>query len=80
MVIEDYVLTKRYDSELVAQFAERRRAEGREWMLDCPPEAMQQTLDHLDRRYGGAEGYVRETGLSDEAVGVIRTALMAPVR
>ena len=53
LVIEDYVLTKRYASELMAPFTERRRAEGREWMLYCPPEAMGATLDHLDQHYGG---------------------------
>ncbi len=35
-------------------------------------------LDHLDRRSGGAEGYVREIGLSEEAVGAIRSALVGP--
>ena len=77
-VMEDYVLTERYASELIARFVERRRADGREWMLECPPEAMEAALDHLDRRYGGAEGYVREIGVSDEAVGAIRSALVGP--
>ena len=77
-VMEDYVLTERYASELIAQVVERHRADGRAWMLECPPEAMEQALDHLDRRYGGAAGYAREIGLSDEAVGAVRSALVGP--
>ena len=80
LVIEDYVLTKRYASEPIPPFDERRLAYIREWMLDCPPEPMEATLDHLDQHYGGAEGYVRDIGLPDDAIRVIRSALVEPKR
>ena len=78
LVIDDYVLTKQYAAELLDPFIEARREEGLEWILGCAPEDMEQALDHLVRRYGGAEGYVREIGLSEVAVGAIRTALVEP--
>ncbi len=77
-IIEDYALTKKYAAKLLEPFIEARTAEGVEWILGCAPEDMEQALDHLDRRYGGAEGYVREIGLSEEAVGAIRSALVGP--
>ena len=42
----------------------------------CPPEGMIKTLQHLDDRYGGIEGYVRAIGLSDEQVESLRDALV----
>ena len=77
-IIEDYTLTKRYAAKLLAPFMDARREEGIEWILGCAPEDMEQALDHLDQRYGGAREYVREIGLSDDAIAAIRTALVEP--
>ena len=81
-VVADYVLS-RIDAAQVANIHELLTAEGHDAkkvgaFLECRPETMEHTLDHLDRRYGGAEGYVREIGLSEAAVGAIRTALVEP--
>ena len=43
----------------------------------CPPEAMRATLRHLDERYGGVEGYVREAGLTQEQIDGLRSAIVA---
>ena len=82
-VIEDYLLTERYASAWLAELYEVRKQEGRDpdlaaWVTDYRAEVMERTLDHLDQRYGGAEGYVREIGLSDDAIGAVRSALVAP--
>ena len=55
-----------------------KRSGGRNtaWILGCSPDEMEQALDHLDHRYGGAAGYVREIGLSDDAIEAIRSALV----
>ena len=53
---------------------------GTAWILGCSPAEMEQALDHLDHRYGGAEGYVRQIGLSDDAIGIVRSALVYPQR
>ena len=45
----------------------------------CPPEAMLETLSHLDDRYGGAEFYVRDCGLNDSQVESLRKAVVAPL-
>ena len=42
----------------------------------CPPEAMLETLAHLEDRYGGVEAYVRECGLSANQVESLREALV----
>ena len=36
---------------------------------------MQITLDHLDRMYGGVEGYLRDTGITDDQVAAIKEAM-----
>ncbi len=77
-ITQDYVLTKQYAAKLLDPFIDACREEGLEWILGCAPEDMEQALDHLDQRYGGAEGYVREIGLSDDAIAAIRTALVEP--
>ena len=83
-VVADYVLS-RIDATRSAEVHELLTAEGHDGkkvaaFLECRPETMGHTLDHLDRRYGGAEGYVREIGLSDDAMGAIRSALVEPAR
>ena len=43
--------------------------------LLAPPEAMEQTLQHLSDQYGGIESYVRHIGLTDAQVSDIRNKL-----
>lgn len=42
----------------------------------CPPEAMEGTLDHLRRRYGGALGYLESIGVTAGELEVIRERLL----
>ena len=42
----------------------------------CPPEAMLETVAHLEDRYGGVEAYVRGCGLSANQVESLRVALI----
>ena len=73
VVVRDYVLSKHHAAKLLDQLTPPI---GKEWVLGCSPEEMEQALDHLDHRYGGAAGYVRQIGLSDDAIGAIRSALV----
>ena len=41
----------------------------------APPEAMEQTLKHLNDQYGGIESYVRHIGLTDAHIADIRNML-----
>jgi protein-tyrosine phosphatase len=69
----DVQLATRYD-EWLAKAApddvERMRAE-----LRCPPEWILSTLDHVDRKWGGVEGYLQAAGLADSAVERLQTKL-----
>ena len=42
----------------------------------CPPEGMIKTLQHLDDRYGGIEGYLQAIGLSSGQIESLRRALV----
>ena len=83
-VVADYALSGIREARLLAEYRELGTPDGLDALtvaafLECRPETMELTLDHLDRRYGGAEGYVREIGLSDDAIAAIRTAVVEPV-
>ena len=79
-IIEDYGLTARY---LVRKYYENNpdvRPDEYTW-LDyqndvCHPNSMSITLDHLDENYGGVEGYLRDTGITDDQLAAIREAMI----
>ena len=79
-IIEDYGLTARY---LVRKYYELNpdvspdEYTWRDYQDDvCHPHSMSITLDHLDENYGGVEGYLRETGITDEQLSAIREAMI----
>jgi protein-tyrosine phosphatase len=45
-------------------------------LLACPPELIRSTLDRITEKAGGIENYLLVHGLSDEAAGALRTALV----
>lgn len=78
-IIEDYGLTAQY---LVRRYYKDNPDVNpdvytwREYQNDaCHPHSMQITLDHLDRMYGGVEGYLRDTGITDDQVAAIKEAM-----
>ena len=79
-IIEDYGLTARY---LVRRYYENNpdvnpdEYTWREYRNDvCHPHSMGLTLDHLDENYGGVEGYLRDTGITDDQLSAIREAMI----
>jgi protein-tyrosine phosphatase len=81
-IAEDYALSAKY---LKGPFLEHIRqqaiAKGYIWeqykpLLQCPPDFMLTTLQHLKERYGGIEAYVRTSGLSDQEVERLQDALV----
>ncbi len=52
-----------------------REREFRRFLAAIPDAAMLGVLVELDRSYGGAEGYLRDAGVSDETLGRARTKL-----
>ncbi|MQA78114.1 MAG: protein-tyrosine-phosphatase [Streptosporangiales bacterium] len=57
----------------IADPAERQRLRH---LWAARPETIAAALDHLDRRYGGAEGYLRAGGFTDANVEAVRRRLL----
>ena len=82
VIVEDYGLTKqcyatpfeRIDADGVGQGMVEEEAP----VVDCPPEAMVETLDHLEKRYGGIEGYLARHGITRDEVERLRRLLTEP--
>lgn len=81
-IVADYALTSTY---LVGSFVDeiRQRAlkRGYTWeqyapQVQCPPEFMQVTLQHLEDRYGGIDAYVRTIGLNAAEIEHLRSVLV----
>ena len=78
-IIDDYGLTARY---LVRRYYAQNpdvNPEEYTW-LDyqrdvCAPGSMDLTLDLLDANYGGVQGYLRDTGVTDDQLTSIREAM-----
>lgn len=80
-VIDDYMLTATYGSKRIKDETALAMANGRDpaqfaRLMECRPEIMAEALSYLDSLYGGVEGYLRQIGLSDSALGSLRGALM----
>ena len=44
--------------------------------LHAKPETMIALLEHLSKRFGSVEGYAREAGVSEQAIGALRASLV----
>ena len=83
VIVEDYGLTK---ASFAIRWVEAEDEPGgigqvvddSEPAVDAPPELMQAVLERLYRRYGGAAGYLRAAGLTDEDLGRLRELLTEP--
>jgi protein-tyrosine phosphatase len=82
-IIADYALSAQY---LVGPFLEETRqralARGYTWeqyqpLVQCPPEFMHTTLQHLKERYGSIEAYTRTIGLDRAQIDSLRDTLVA---
>ena len=79
-IIEDYGLTARY---LVRRYYAQNpdvSPEDYTW-LDyqqdvCAPRSIGVTLDQLDENYGGVQGYLHDTGITDDQLSAIREAMI----
>ncbi|GIW13148.1 MAG: phosphatase [Tepidiforma sp.] len=81
-IIADYVATERLLAPLRGQWLPQMRERGfderkAEALLAAPREDMEATLERLRERFGGAEGYAREIGVSDDAISAVRARLTA---
>jgi protein-tyrosine phosphatase len=80
-IAADYAET---DSQLAARYEEWLAAASPEkWQemrddLRCPPERIVAVLDHLEQRWGGAEGYLDAAGVEAHDLTRLRAKLSAP--
>ena len=81
-VIEDYALSETLLAPMFAEFAPRMAERGVDQakaraLMASSPEAMAETLAHLHQRYGSAEGYMSEIGMSPAAINELKARLAA---
>lgn len=77
-IAADYAET---DSQMAARYQEWLAAappDQLEWMradLRCPPERIVGVLEHLDKRWGGVEGYLQAAGVPAADISTLRSKL-----
>jgi len=77
VIVEDYALSAAHFANPVAH------VEPDDWragslVVDCPPELMEEALEHLDREHGGSRSLLRRHGLADEQLGRLIDRLTEP--
>jgi protein tyrosine/serine phosphatase len=63
--------------EWIEETADEREREFRRFLAAMPQESMRGVLEEVELRYGGAEGYLRASGLPEDDVHRIRARLHA---
>jgi protein-tyrosine phosphatase len=69
----DFQLAARYEEWLAKATPERLESMRNE--LQCPPEWMLSTLEHVERRWGGVEAYLEAAGVSPAAIARLQSKL-----
>jgi protein tyrosine/serine phosphatase len=79
-VVEDYAVSERNLERLsgpwIAEAADERERGRRRRIAGTPPQAMERVLADLDGR-GGATGYLRAAGVSEQELELVRARLLA---
>ena len=79
-IAADYAET---DSQMATRYEEWLAAAAPEQLQDmrddlrCPPERIVAVMEHLDRQWGGAEGYLRSAGMSQADISGLQSKLIA---
>jgi protein-tyrosine phosphatase len=80
-VARDYALTfemlQRAPRSWADEAPDEETRRRRTFMLNCPPEAMQRALEHVEREYDDVAGYLRSCGLDDGRIERLRDRLAA---
>jgi len=69
----DLQLAGRYEEWLAKASPERLQSMRDE--LRCPPEWMLRTLDYVDQKWGGVEGYLEAAGLPSSTIALLQSKL-----
>lgn len=81
-ILTDYSLTSEFIVDLVQELLEQTRQAGGDVeqharFLACAPPTMAATLDHIDRRHGSITGYLKDIGLAEGDLSVVRDRLLS---
>ena len=82
-IVYDYMLSDALTRDLRASIAARAISEGVDERIvrevtSVTSSAIEETLDHLETTYRGADGYARHVGLSPGQIRTIQEALVRP--
>ncbi|HMO96964.1 MAG TPA: tyrosine-protein phosphatase [Tepidiformaceae bacterium] len=80
-IIEDYTLTESLLAPMLAEWLPRMAERGvspekARALMAAPAEAIVSALAFLRNRYGNAEGYAREIGVSDGVISAVRSRMV----
>jgi protein-tyrosine phosphatase len=77
LIAADYALTSRYNIRSTFRAPDPEIHDWRDYeAVYCPPAVMHESLEHLNQNYGGATGYIREIGVTEDQVGRLRSLLL----
>tara|TARA_E500000331_G_scaffold355321_1_gene410499 strand:+ start:2197 stop:2967 length:771 start_codon:yes stop_codon:yes gene_type:complete len=79
LIAADYALTARHNINSTFKGPEPDIKSWQEYEAAyCPPAVMQESLEHLNRVYGGVSSYVRHIGLTEDQIARLREMLLKP--
>jgi protein-tyrosine phosphatase len=81
IIADDYALTRQYIAPLIEMWREEAIGRGQDLKKfdrdnACDPRTMLETLKYLDEKYGGAENYLRVSGVSQAKLDSLKAALV----
>jgi protein-tyrosine phosphatase len=77
-VVRDYALSSEMLAAEPRAWPDEEDRAHREFLERSPAGVMRWALEHVDRKYGGVESYLRAAGLSAERIAQLRDRLAAP--
>lgn len=80
IIVKDYSVSEQYMKEVFDRQREQMKqygAEIPEYMLKSPQEEMQKTLAFFQQKYGTAEQYFTNIGMTEDEIGILKRKLCA---
>lgn len=80
VIVEDYHISERnletLHQQWLATFADEAQRSFMAQYTTCPPPAMEHALSYLGERYGGTWGYLRDAGIDEADLRILRERLL----
>ncbi len=80
IIVKDYSVSEQYMKEVFDRQREQMKQYGveiPEYMLKSPQEEMQKTLAFFQQKYGTAEQYFTNIGMTEDEIGILKRKLCA---